>query len=111
MSFKNNMLILLAIIVFTLSLSAETLSLQECIDRSLQESEKIKALQESEEAAKSGKNGSIFSFLPSATLEAGIQWLKYDPEGVSGSIRHPGRVTLFLFLTKAELWGLRSFSR
>ena len=63
MSFKNNMLILLVIIISTLSLSAETLTLQECIDRSLKESEKIKALQESEEAAKSGKNGSIFSFL------------------------------------------------
>ncbi len=106
MSFKNNMLILLAIIVFTLSLSAETLSLQECIDRSLQESEKIKALQESEEAAKSGKNGSIFSFLPSATLEAGIQWLKYDPEGVSGVDPASGQSYTVPFPDKSRTLGI-----
>ena len=62
------------------SAAAETFSLEECIERSLKESEKIKAMQESEEAAKSGKDGTVFSFLPTATLDAGIQWMKYKPE-------------------------------
>ena len=62
------------------SAAAETFSLEECIERSLKESEKIKAMQESEEAAKSGKNGTVFSFLPTATLDAGVQWMKYKPE-------------------------------
>ncbi|MBO4698346.1 hypothetical protein J5690_01880, partial [bacterium] len=43
------------------SAAAETFSLEECIERSLKESEKIKAMQESEEAAKSGKDGTVFS--------------------------------------------------
>ena len=63
-----------------LSAAAETFSLEECIERSLKESEKIKAMQESEEAAKSGKDGTVFSFLPTATLDAGVQWMKYKPE-------------------------------
>ena len=106
MSFKNNMLILLVIIISTLSLSAETLTLQECIDRSLKESEKIKALQESEEAAKSGKNGSIFSFLPTATLDAGMQWLKYDPEGVSGVDPTSGQTYTVPFPGKSRTLGI-----
>ena len=66
--------------------AAETFSLDECIERSLKESEKIKAMQESEEAAKSGKDGTVFSFLPTATLDAGIQWMKYKPEEGSMSV-------------------------
>ncbi|MBR4531192.1 TolC family protein [bacterium] len=66
--------------------AAETLSLDECIERTLKESEKIKALQESEAAAKSGKDGTVFSFLPTATLDAGIQWMKYKPEQGSMSV-------------------------
>lgn len=66
--------------------AAETLSLDECIERSLKESEKIKAMQESEAAAKSGKDGTVFSFLPTATLDAGIQWMKYKPEQGSMSV-------------------------
>ena len=69
--------------------AAETLSLEECIDRTLKESDKIKAMQESEEAAKSGKNGSIFSFLPTATLDASVTWMKYDPEGVDTGVPDP----------------------
>ena len=37
--------------------AAETISLEECIERTLKESDKIKAMQESEAAAKSGKDG------------------------------------------------------
>ena len=67
------------------SAAAETFSLDECIERSIKESEKIKAMQENEEAAKSGKNGSIFSFLPTATLDVALTWMpKYNPEGVTG---------------------------
>lgn len=62
------------------SLFGETFSLDECIERSVKESEKIKAVQEGEKAAKSGKDAAIFSFLPSAKLEAGYQWLGYDPK-------------------------------
>ena len=66
------------------SAAAETFSLEECIERSLKESEKIKAMQESEEAAKSGKNGMVFSFLPTATLDVALTWMpKYNPEGYS----------------------------
>jgi len=87
MSFRNNLLILLLIVLSTLALSAETFTLQECIERSLKESEKIKALQESEEAAKSGKNGSIFSFLPTATLDVSLNWMpKYNPEGYTAGV-------------------------
>ena len=65
--------------------AAETLSLEECIDRTLKESDKIKAMQESEEAAKSGKDGTVFSFLPTATLDVALNWMpKYNPEGVTG---------------------------
>ncbi|MBO4441816.1 TolC family protein [bacterium] len=106
MSFRNNLLILLLIVVSTLALSAETFTLQECIDRSLKESEKIKALQESEEAAKSGKNGSIFSFLPTATLDAGMQWLKYDPEGVSGVDPTSGQTYTVPFPGKSRTLGI-----
>ena len=67
------------------SAAAETFSLEECIERSLKESEKIKAMQESEEAAKSGKDGTVFSFLPTATLDVSLTWMpKYNPEGVTG---------------------------
>lgn len=87
MSFRNNLLILLLIVLSTLALSAETFTLQECIDRSLKESEKIKALQESEEAAKSGKNGAVFSFLPTATLDVALNWMpKYNPEGYTAGV-------------------------
>lgn len=106
MSFRNNLLILLLIVISTLALSAETFTLQECIDRSLKESEKIKALQESEEAAKSGKNGSIFSFLPTATLDAGMQWLKYDPEGVSGVDPTSGQTYTVPFPGKSRTLGI-----
>lgn len=61
-------------------LAAKTYSLEECISTSIQESEKIKALDEGEKAAKSGKDSVIFSFLPTAKIEAGYQWLKFDPE-------------------------------
>lgn len=67
-------------LLFCFTAAAETISLDECIERSVRESEKIKALEEGEKAAESGKNGSVFSFLPTATFEAGIQWMKYDPE-------------------------------
>ena len=64
--------------------AAETLSLEECIDRTLKESDKIKAMQESEAAAKSGKDGTVFSFLPTATLDVALTWMpKYNPEGYS----------------------------
>lgn len=67
--------------------AAETLSLEECIDRTLKESDKIKAMQEGEEAAKSGKNGSIFSFLPTATLDVSLNWMpKYNPEGYTAGV-------------------------
>jgi len=75
-SFTAAVLILFA----CFSAAAETFSLDECIERSIKESEKIKAMQESEAAAKSGKDGTVFSFLPTATLEAGVQWMKYKPE-------------------------------
>ncbi len=75
-SFTAAVLILFA----CFSAAAETFSLDECIERSIKESEKIKAMQESETAAKSGKDGTVFSFLPTATLEAGVQWMKYKPE-------------------------------
>ena len=67
--------------------AAETLSLEECMERTLKESDKIKAMQESEEAAKSGKNGSIFSFLPTATLDVSLNWMpKYNPEGYTAGV-------------------------
>ena len=69
------------------SAAAETFSLDECIERSLKESEKIKAMQESEEAAKSGKDGTVFSFLPTATLDVALNWMpKYNPEGYTAGV-------------------------
>jgi len=56
------------------------LSLDECIENTVKESEKIKSAQAGSDAAKAGRNAVIFSFLPTAKLEAGYQWLKFDPE-------------------------------
>jgi outer membrane protein len=56
------------------------LSLDECIENSVKESEKIKSAEAGSEAAKAGKNAVIFSFLPTTKLEASYQWLKFDPE-------------------------------
>ena len=82
-SFAAAVLILLACFYA----AAETFSLDECIERSLKESEKIKAMQESEEAAKSGKDGTVFSFLPTATLDVALNWMpKYNPEGYTAGV-------------------------
>ena len=82
-SFAAAILIMLA----CFSAAAETFSLDECIERSLKESEKIKAMQESEEAAKSGKDGTVFSFLPTATLDVALNWMpKYNPEGYTAGV-------------------------
>jgi len=56
------------------------LSLDECIENTVKESEKIKSAQAESDAAKAGRNAVVFSFLPTAKLEAGYQWLKFDPE-------------------------------
>lgn len=69
-----------AVLIIPALLTAKTYSLEECIDISIQESEKIKALDEGEKAAKSGKDSVIFSFLPTAKIDAAYQWLKFDPE-------------------------------
>ncbi len=84
--------------------AAETLSLEDCIERTLKESDKIKAMQESEEAAKSGKDGSVFSFLPTATLEAGVQWMKYKPE--EGSMSVAGMSVPVSFPDKSRTLGI-----
>ena len=76
----KHFLILFMAVTACFQLSAKTYSLDECITISIQESEKIKALNEGEKAAKSGKDSVIFSFLPTAKIEAGYQWLKFDPE-------------------------------
>ena len=61
-------------------LFSSELSLDECIENTVKESEKIKSAHAGSDAAKAGKNAVIFSFLPTAKLEAGYQWLKFDPE-------------------------------
>ncbi|HNW82447.1 MAG TPA: TolC family protein [bacterium] len=61
-------------------LLSNELSLDECIANSVNESEKIKSAEAGAEAAKAGKNALIFSFLPTSTIEANYQWLKFDPK-------------------------------
>lgn len=74
------LIIMSMMLIIPALLTAKTYSLEECISTSIQESEKIKALDEGEKAAKSGKDSVIFSFLPTAKIEAGYQWLKFNPE-------------------------------
>ena len=62
------------------SIFSTELSLSECIDNAVKESEKVKSVQAGTEAAKAGRNAVIFSFLPTTKLEANYQWLKFDPE-------------------------------
>jgi len=70
----------LILLLFTIVAQAETLSLKDCIDSSLQQSEKVKASQVGAQAAKDGKNAIIFNFLPTTKFEMGYQWLKFVPE-------------------------------
>ena len=68
------------VLIIPAVLTAKTYSLEECVNISIQESEKIKSLNEGEKSAKSGKDAVVFSFLPTAKIEAGYQWLKFAPE-------------------------------
>ena len=68
------------LLLLTTSITAETLSLKDCIDRSLEQSEKVKASKTNAQAAKDGKNAIIFNFLPTTSFEASYQWLKFSPE-------------------------------
>jgi len=76
---KTRLFLLMLSVIIPAALSAKAYSLDECVAISIQESEKIKALNEGEKAAQSGKDSVVFSFFPTANIEAGYQWLKFNP--------------------------------
>lgn len=61
-------------------LFSSELSLDDCVEKSVKESEKIKSVEAGADAAKAGRNAIIFSFLPTSSMDASYQWLKFDPE-------------------------------
>ena len=80
MTFKIIRTATVILLLLTTSITAETLTLKDCISTSLEQSEKVKASKEGAQAAKDGKNAVIFNFLPTTKFEMGYQWLKFAPE-------------------------------
>ncbi len=76
----NKFLVVLSLFFLPASILSAQLSLDDCIELSINESYKKKAADAAVESAKSGRNSALFSFFPSTRFEAGYQWLKFVPE-------------------------------
>lgn len=59
---------------------SEKFSLEECIERSMKESHRIRASEAEVDSARNARNAAFVSFFPSAKIESAYQWLKYKPE-------------------------------